>query len=425
MAAIYPSDVPWEQQVLRAWPELDPLAPFRLPGEAARGYDPEALAAAWRVLAPRLRAQAWREREIAQYLFQNLRDWAARMPALEGLGVARRPLALLSPLEQIEWTGGSPTQALRHLREVSRRFAADEPRDTALMGVLFFQGEPPGGDQLAAAGAGPFIGLDSPVLPLESLGHASVVPLVAETSQPFGLLGGGPAPAGAAAAIVLQSGLPIEGHHASGYANPGTLTAIADADLGGPRREAVLVSAQHVIGDPNNPVTHTGQRIAEVVESDSGLDAAIARLDDPTLVDKHISGLGLAPAAPVLPTTGLPVQFSGGASGVQYGQHVDVVYRTAPWQYSVGAGSCFEAQAYAQPGDSGALLLTGHGAQSPIDPVLAAQNPALASQYTAAMLGLLLAGPQLPPAPGTTARIIARPIVDVGSRFKLAWRLGP
>lgn len=423
MAAIFPSDAQWEQQVLRAWPELDPLAPFRLSGEAASGYDPEALAAAWRALAPRLRAQAWREREIAQYLFRNLRDWAARLAGLEGVGVARRPLDLLSPLEQIEWPGNS-LGALRYLREVSRRFAAGEPRDTALMGVLFFQGEPPGGDQLAAAGAGPFIDLGSQVLPLEALGHASVVPLVAETSQPFGLLGGGPAPAGAAA-IVLQSGLPIEGHHASGYANPGTLTAIADADLGSSQRETVLVSAQHVIGDPNNPVKHTGQRIAEVVDSDSGLDAAIARLDDPTLVDKHISGLGLAPAAPVLPTTGLPVQFSAGVSGVQYGQHVDVVYRTAPWQYSVGAGSCFEARAYAQPGDSGALLLTGHGAQSPIDPALAAQNPALASQYTAAMLGLLLAGPQLPPAPGTTARIIARPIVAVGSRFKLAWRLGP
>src|SRR5579859_892601 len=421
----------WEPRNSNDWAARDALGPNQnWPRDESARYDAEVLFSAWGRLPPRLRAQTWREREIAAFLYRNSLEWQGRLGGLEFVGVSQRPWNSLAGMPLWPWPAAPEpllyeySWHIRHgdwgrARQIAREFSPSFGRDL-LVGVLFVRWPTRDTTLLESVGIDPLVTLDSQIRPLEQYGLSPFVPLVIEPSQDQALLAAGAASVPAAAGLLLESGEPLEGMRPSGFGVPGTLTAIADAGS-----LTVLVGAHHVLGDPPSRVKVNGQLVAEVFDSDSVLDASVARVYDAIPVSALIQGLGLVPAAPVMPAVGVPVQFSRGQSGVQQGNWIDVTYKTAPAQYWLGTAPCFEMLLYAQPGDSGSLVLTGHGLQPPIDPAFAGQNPAFANLFTAAMVGMIIAGPNPPPAQGTTGRVIARPIFEIGKRFGLQWRVRP
>lgn len=253
----------------------------------------------------------------------------------------------------------------------------------------------------------PTVEIETRIYPLESYGLERETPIVVLQAQPFMLYG--------APTITLQSGMAVEGNHAGNQYVRGTLTAIAEEN-----RQPVLVGAYHVFGAPGQTVTANGQSIAQVTQAAPALDAAIAEPLDHTMpLSDTIAALGRRPGKPILPCTGVPVQYEGARSQRQQTHTIDVAYYAAPPIPSspIPTGSpLFSATIPAAPGDSGALLTTQQGN---VPQRYLRQNPQLAALYDGAMTGMLLAGPD-PPAPGPQT-ILFCPIVDIGDQLSLDW----
>lgn len=420
----------WEPKNPEEWERYDPIGPRadwpRLNTNIERSaYSSTALFAGWRRLPAILRAQVWREREIASYLFRNSGSWAERLPILEAVGVTKRSYAQSSnffpffpdwdhPLFYEYWRSirhGDVRRAQRINEEIRREFGFSIVNGMILTGTLFIsRALPIVGDLLDYLRIRPLQDIGSRISNLTRYGLSPTVPINIEYSDDFMLLSSVNLPQ------PIQGGLLIRGEHPSGFRKPGTIATIAH-DW---NNNCVLVGAQHVLGDVGNNVILNGQCIGEVIDSDAALDAAIARVFDPIKWDKTIKGLTISPSAPVFVTTGLSVQFEGGVSGSQYGT-VDVVNRVAPGQYRVGSSPSFTVLADGKPGDSGSLIITGHGNQTNLPQAFINQNPQLASLYSNAMLGMLLAGPGPGYPKQEPAKIIARPILEIGARFNLNW----
>jgi hypothetical protein len=220
----------------------------------------------------------------------------------------------------------------------------------------------------------------------------------------------------------LQAGDVIAGEDAAGFRTPGTLACIVSYQSD---YQPLLLSAAHVLGDRGRKVVAyvpNPVEVGKVIDIDWNLDAAIAELKGPWIVDYRIKVLNVIPSGPVMAYTDMPVQFVGGASGHKTGW-VDVTNSIPVGGPSVGVMPDFRASIEAQPGDSGALLLTSHGRESPFPASHArVMYPQYVESMTCAMLGLFIAGPSDAPSPATRPQAFFRPILNVLNRFRLqAW----
>jgi hypothetical protein len=421
----------WEPFSPTDWAEKDPLRPAALSGDPTP-YNPAALFSAFRRL-PRgwLRAQAWRERQIAAQLIQTgyVQNWAARLPNLVMCGVARRPW------EQTHITGLREAVFVRQSNDLLQSYIHDLPfmanyaevRDrlggippavmqeafgNPLAAVFYFRPGPPPFlnppvDRGVYEGLGlpVLIELDGGQLPLESYGLPRYVPVVVDTMlgiEPLGL----PSPASVVnPGVLMQPGMQISG------LNTGTLTAVV-GNMNGPGD--FLLGAQHVLGDPGDPVTVAGVRAGQVVAADSSLDWALAdlsALQGAYSIDRTVSGLGMAPSPPLMPTFGLAAQYCGQKSAQAAFGFISGVYLNPP-QYlqNLGVhirGDCFQMHSGAKSGDSGALVLCGQGQALPLSPDYTYHPPAQGQHLPGSILGMLVA--QMPAWGPFPAAILAVP----------------
>lgn len=375
----------WEIPVLEAWQEHDPLMPERVPewvvvppGSTQRG-------AGWRRLPPLLRARAWREREIAANLYNrlDLSDWSQ----LQGVGVVSLP----------------------DFRRFERRLA----------GAIFVSSpsDAYAEDIYRQLGLDTTVTIATRVFPPEQYGIEQDVPIVILPARSL-------MPYSSSPSITLHSGVAIEGNHPPGMAQPasgarrpvsGTLTAIAQRN-----QQDLLVGPHHVFGDIQKTIRVGNQTVAEVVDTDPQLDAALAEpLNASMTLSNTVPALGKQASAPVLPCTGIPVQYEGATSQQQQAHTIDTVYYASPsiTGSPVSIGSpLFSVTIPAAQGDSGALLTTQSGS---VPQRYQRQNPQLKALYDGAMVGMLVAGPD-PPMPGPQT-IYFCPIVDIGDQFNLDW----
>lgn len=386
----------WEPRSASDWMRRDPFIECQVP-VSPEFYERDQFTTfgAWSRLPPSLRRQAWREREIAARVHSIAREWH-HVPGIRAIGVGIRGEGAQRRLVGIilsESALPADTSLLHRQYDIpeSLRVSSDIPEEEAVVPLRI---EP------AAAPSRFQLGL---VPPDRFVLTSSSPPLPARTPT-------------------LQAGDVVAGENPAGFRKPGTLCCIVShqSDF-----QPLLLSAAHVLDNRGakvvayvpNPI-----EIGIVVDVDSGLDAAIAELNEPWIVDYRIKALNVVPAAPVMAYSDMPVQFIGGASGHQVGW-LDVTNSIPVGGPSVGVMPDFRATIQAQQGDSGALLLTCHGRDSPFP---SSHAGAMYSQYvesmTCAMLGLLIAGPSASLSPATRPQTYFRPILNILNRFGLqAW----
>ncbi len=414
---------PWEPRTPEEWIGADPLGPSQFPlWGASRAYAPDALFETWRQLPEGLRAQTWREREIAAALFQQLPRWQARAAGMLAAGVI-----LFDP----QWWGFGDAllRSARFRKTYDPWRYGNGPDGNApfppngwwvigaplpLAGAVFY----PESETRDLERLRPAIDERLPVpsrLPLERYGLAVTVPVTLQPAIPYRFYSAGSAPATA-----LQSGQSIQALNPMGHMTSGTLMAIADQ---GPR--PVLVGAGHVFGDPPNALRNAYQKVADVIDHDRQLDTAIAAVYSSQILDATVNGLGILPGGPILPALGLSVQLIGAVSGRQRGGLVRSTHVATSGMIHLGVPPFFEIVGHAQDGDSGAVLLADMGSSPSQASALVQQNPALAALLVDALMGMLVAGPPTPPAPGRQVRLLARSALEIGARFGLTWRVRP
>ena len=131
-------------------------------------------------------------------------------------------------------------------------------------------------------------------------------------------------------------------------------------------------------------------KVAEVLRNDGVLDAALAAPGKPWTLDYRVKGLNVVPAPPIMPVTDMPVQFYGGKSRLQIGL-IDQTNSIPAGAASLGIVPHIRCSIPAAPGDSGALLLSGHRLQPAFSSKQMSQTYIDAS--ICSMLGMLVAGP--------------------------------
>jgi hypothetical protein len=359
----------WEPAHSYDWLQTDPLFRALTQAEITTQDDMEgqtlAFHYAWMRLPAQLRAQAFREREIAASLARLLPEWRTSVPGLYSVGVGMRNVpdprlvaivTLEHPLSTGEWYD------IRRLWTESSRIRSlvpefDRNRDEAV--------------------------------PIVS--DLRPAPTVLGQVQSGAFLVGNPDPPPDGTPVV-QNGDRIGSESPVGIREFGTLTCVV-SDAGS--IEPLVLGSGHVLRQPNfhllsaNGVTVRIGRVRNVVRS----DAAVAKLDSPYLCDYRLKAPSLVPAAPILATADLPVQMYGAKSGYQTG-YLSKVNQIPANATSIGMFPLFTADITCAHEDSGALLVTGRGATPPVPQWQAKQmNPAYLENITCAMLGMLNAGP--------------------------------
>ena len=382
----------WEPEDGSAWLEADPVAHLPKPD----GQDSEVtfriaeeLSQGLLRLPVAMRRQAWREREI----FAAFRRLGFRLGRLEGrawLGVGRRDVAGVRQLVavfSVELTIPPDSESFRRSLDIPE---------------FFF--------------------VPSIVAPAEEV----PVPIFVEQAQSPSRYGTvspgdwalGSSPEAVATLPPTQSGDAISGEDEYGLASDGTLTAIVSRkgdDL------PLLLSAEHILGPIGRSVIAdrpNKSKVAVVVDSDCRLDAAIAEPIGPFHLDYRAKAANnMVPAAYIPPTSDMPVQMWGARSNYQQG-FIDQALRVPATAGRIGLLTPFSARLRSGPGDSGALILSGHG-QAPAliaDTQLAAGTDA--GELSGAMLGMLLAGPS-PKIADPTLEVWAVPLIEILERFGL------
>jgi hypothetical protein len=198
---------------------------------------------------------------------------------------------------------------------------------------------------------------------------------------------------------------------------PGTLSLIAShrGDT-----KPVVLGAAHVLGRKGYKVVSgnlTSKYVGEVIDRDTSLDVAVAEVYEPWMVDCRVKHLNVVPAAYTPGWSGMAVQMVGRLSGHQMGWMDQPVHIPASSRRA-GVVHHHLVTITSQPGDSGALLLSGHGNASPVaDPTYA--DPAQIKSTTCAVLGILVYGPSATPAPTTRPQTFFTPITHALSHFGL------
>ena len=341
---------------------------------------------AWRSLPRMLRRVAWREREIAAAIATHARVLEA-VPGAYATGVTLRD------------------GMLKAVVFVDLPEREDVP-DWAL-GLI---------DMLTVDTR---IGGAPPSPPRPWVPH-SWVPLVIERRPPAVPLAASPdmicvGDAAPGRSPVVRSGDAIAGVSPAGLLRPGTLTGIG-IDNGG-QGSPVLISARHVVGPRGREVVTDDARkqpLGTVVLDDSVLDAATVAPSEPLCLDTRLRRPEVQPNAFVLATSGMAVQMCGAVNGHSKG-YVMTTYQTkvgAPRKGQRGAIEVFGLKT--TPGDSGALLVTGHDDDPPISPrELGVYGDAYVDALRCAGIGMLALGPSEESAPVTPPTSLFVPMSDI------------
>ena len=386
----------WEPNSADDWVSRDPMRelPALMPlTQSGRGlvFD------AWSRLPPRYRQRVWREREIAKYVYDLSRSWSD-IPGIRAIGVGRRQVGnrrrlvaivtfeILVPLEVDLFY---QQYEIPRLINVNSSIPLDTLEDETEEVPVVIEYEP------------------APIRLQLGIVPPNQYVMLSDTSTQV------------LATPTLQAGDAIAGENSAGFRTPGTLTAIVSHQGD---TAPLLLSAAHVLETCGWKVivqVPSPQCVGQVIETDKNLDAAIAALESPWQVDYRIKAIDLVPAAPIWPYSDMPVQFVGGMSGHQQGW-LDVVNSIPVGGERLGIVPHFRATTLSQRGDSGALLLSGHGTASPIPEAFSMYTSAdYQESLTCAMLGLLIAGPSTEATTVTRAQTYFTPIIMILSHFGL------
>jgi hypothetical protein len=365
--AVYtPED--WGPQAVDDWTSLDALSQElrRRQHDVSLTPTPESSFAAWLRLPGALRRQAWREREIAAQLFEYEQTWMS-VPGFQGLGIGIRNIAEARTLVIVVSATGESMDL--------PNFALGLPDVIKVSSII---------PSIGGSEAVPVVVENRPVptnLQGEEVIESSTCP---PDHQP-----------------TLRSGLPIAGEDEATLLEPGTLSALVkDAS----DRHLFLGSA-HVCG---SRLVRWGERTQDIIgtpnETSDLLDVATIIPSEPNRIDLRLPNLDILPSPPVMPYTGMPVQMFGGASGHQKGYvHESIGFPLTT--HRIGFISWIVVDIVAAPGDSGALLVSGHDIQSAIEPAQARyMSRGYFDSMVCSMLGVLRAGPG-PNASSTTTPV--------------------
>jgi hypothetical protein len=206
----------------------------------------------------------------------------------------------------------------------------------------------------------------------------------------------------------------IKGTSASGLMTNGLATAFGKDNISTDPR---IIGSKHVLGNVGDSVQAFGQKIGTVSKVDTGLDAALVEFDLPWAVDYRVRTLGIVPAAPLLPTTSMNIQYVDQNGIIQTG-HIWQTNLFAPGQATIGVTPSFTCSFVASPGDSGALIMTGHHGRSALNHYSGVTSPQVLDMYRSAMLGHILGGASGGPA-SVPSQTIGIPIVEVLSSLSV------
>jgi hypothetical protein len=388
----------WEPAHSYDWLKADPLLAALARIEiGTQSAETETLSFhyAWMRSPAPVRAQFFREREIAATLVQLLPEWRSSIPGLYSVGVGMRSipdprlvavLTLEQPLSTGEWYGIRQRWA-RSARIPSRvpEFDSNNPDQS----VPIVSDLRPAPTLLGQVQSGAFL-----------LGNPD------------------PPPAGAP---VVQNGDRIGSESPIGIREFGTLTCIV-SEAGS--IEPLVLGSGHVLRQANfhllsaNSATVRVGTVKKVVRS----DAALANLNSPYLCDYRLKGINLVPGAPILATADLPVQMYGAKSRYQTG-YLSKVNQIPANATNIGMFPLFTADIPCAHEDSGALLVTGRGTDPPVPKWQAKQmNASYLENMTCAMLGMLNAGPPPGADPSLRPEAYFTPILQVFSDLGVeAW----
>jgi hypothetical protein len=383
----------WEPEGPYDWFESDPLTRALQRAEiqiSTQERSARSLHEAWMRLPPWLRSQVWREREIASVLVRFLPEWRETVPGLYALGVGRRNgnLAAIVNVEESLTT--------------EERFRIRE----AWMGAWIQRRTVEGGPTTEEAPLG---------------FELSPAPTLLGQVPPGGFLFGDPDPT-PQSAPVLQSGDKVGSETPSGIREYGTLSCVV-SDPGS--TTALALCSGHVLIQPNYTFIHkTGGllRVGKVRNVDTTVDAALAELSTPYLCDYRAKASGMVPAAPIIPTTDMPVQMHGAVSGYQSG-FLNQVNTIPAGAKSAGLIPMFTADIQCVHGDSGALLLSGRGT-APAVPQwqMKHMSAVYLDSLTSAMIGVLKAGPAAGSDPNVRPQGYFTSIIQILDEMKIeAW----
>lgn len=386
----------WEPKSPEEWISRDPFkeAGLNISSEF-RVKDQISAFNAWSHMPQIVRRQVWREREIAARLFLTSHDWND-VQGLHSIGVGKRQEGTyrqLAGIVMVESAWAKEPELVHGLYDIPQfiEVPSQIPEEKE---------EIPLRVEYTTAPRQFNIGI---VPPEKFILASNSLPMPASTPT-------------------LMAGEVVFSENLQGFRRPGTLSAIVSRETD---PYPLLLSAAHVFGDRRWRVFSKGPNSAEVgqvIDIDSGLDAAIAELREPYIVDYRVRDINIIPAAPVMPYSDMPVQIVGGVSGNQLGW-LDLVNSIPVGSEKIGVIPHFRASIQANPGDSGALLLSGHGGQCPLPPDhLKNAYPGYKEIMTCAMLGILVAGPSSSPSITTRPQAYFTPIFPILNRFKLqAW----
>lgn len=420
----------WEPRDATAFSEQDPLNPYRRDwGETLRSfYNAEIEFTAWSRLPPLLRAQSWRERELADFIrTESFRQGWDEHPALEGLkqmSVGRRSWETVG-LPGIGITisqsrglkryreavcAGQFIEALKAYNELG---LADQQllRWHPLAIVLGFRSL---SEEAATIHAHLHLEriqiIKSHIHPLDAYGLNEAAPLVLEESRESSLR------SNILARSTLQGGQRIY-TKPKGQTVPGTITAIVKYICRGQTCTG-LFAPQHVLQNAGELVYQNGSKIGEVVYSNRTLDIALAELTDTIPWRQEILNRNLDPAPPISPVSGMPAEYYGATSQKIQESYIGLVYISPPSFYKHGNAPVFEIEGTSAHGDSGALVLSGHNQRDAISPDLTRHAPGLQGNQLAAILGMLVAGVNATNRCDKPATILATSAKDIEATLK-------
>jgi|GEM_PF-3236708 len=406
----------WEPRNPSDWLERDRLSQQLFRRQELNNIEGEGIAikvyAAWIRLPILLRRQIWREREIAASLYGHMEAWRL-IPGFRAIGVGRRDIDGVRQL-----AGILNTETLLPL-ETDLLEEYDVPSVLNVDSIIPSERENPEISIVLEYEPAPIqYGFQPPqygIVPTDTFILTSEDLNIGKSSSNISTL-------------TLQSGDEVDGQNQAGFRTPGTLTAIVSYEG---KLEPLLLSASHVLGLINQTVVAYDAKkaisVGQVIDSNSFLDAAIAKLNPPWSVDYRVKGINIIPAPPIMPYSDMPVQLYGNKSGHQIG-FLDVVNSIPAGGTSVGVVPHFRATIASQPGDSGALLISGHGTQPAIpSSFLTRQSARYLDSLICSILGLLVAGPSgyVSPCLNPGQPILTRPqtyftpIIQVLEHFKL------
>lgn len=362
----------WGPQDVGSWLEQDPLE--HVPGAEAhpqREVRGRLEFEGWLRLPPLLRRLSWREREIAA--------------ALAPYGIALHdPTVAATGIAGTAYGTGVTVQPTAYGPRLCGVILVDAPRVADLPPWIF--------------GLETSLSIPTRIQGIHPLPEERVPLLIESHPRPAPLLGpedillqNG---AIAGSTPVISSGQPVAGITPVGMMRPGTLTAVA-TDIAS--EQPVILGARHVFGGVGNGVVMDDPQkywLGTVTRDNEALDAATATLETPICLDLALKDPTLRPRDYVIATNAMAVQTYGAETGHHTG-YVTMTYQSPFGGHAYGQRGWTSVRDFGTaPGDSGALLVSGHGSVSAIPPPWEVYDPAYVASHVCAAIGMLSLGPK-------------------------------